>query len=239
MMRQIFASDFVEATVLFAEPSMAGADRRRFRRERDPLYEIGDEQEREQRFDQLHRAWFERLGLDRQLARLIAGPGGLEALEETRVLRASTAAEEGADLVDRAAMGQSGRPLLVIRLRPATVFDRDGCAALLARELLHVRDMLDPGFGYERRLPSDGALTETMLRERYRVLWDTTIDGRLVRAAVLPPEVRAARCREFESMFSMLGAARPLAFARWFDCVRPTHAELVTFARAPLSAARA
>jgi hypothetical protein len=43
--------------------------------------------------------------------------------------------------------------------------------------------MLDPAFNYspEIRLPDRSPAEENIVRERYRILWDTTIDGRLAR----------------------------------------------------------
>ena len=128
--------------------------------------------------------------------------------------------------------------------------------ALLRHELTHVGDMLDPAFGYERALPpSDvGPSGDNILRDRYRVLWDVTIDGRLARASHdrcsvrLPfggpqgrqPDraghadaTRTARWQEFTATFPMLGDRSGAAFDDWFDRIRPTHAALAAFAQAP------
>src|SRR6266508_3671032 len=66
-----------------------------------------------------------------------------------------------------------------------------------------------------------------------RVVRDVTIDGRLARAGCGSVEVRAARREEFDATFSMLGDRRRAAFDDWFDYIRPTHAALAAFARAP------
>ena len=47
MTRLLFAPDLVEEAVLLAEPLLALADRRAFRRSRDPLYDVADGQLRE------------------------------------------------------------------------------------------------------------------------------------------------------------------------------------------------
>jgi hypothetical protein len=115
-----------------------------------------------------------------------------------------------------------------------TILDDQITRALLRHEMMHVRDMLDPAFGYERSLPSDtGALTETTLRDRYRVLWDVTIDGRLALAGHPSDRARVQRLREFEAAFPMLGGDAPVAFDAWFGRRRPTHDELLAFARTP------
>ena len=71
------------------------------------------------------------------------------------------------------------------------------------------------------------------MRDRYRVLWDVTIDGRLARAGLGSDRVRGARWQEFMETFSMLGDRGRDLFDDWFDRIRPTHAALVAFARAP------
>jgi hypothetical protein len=234
MTRLAFAPDFVEEVVLLAESGLAPAERRTFRRARDPVYDIPDEQLREDRFRALHREWFDRLGLGRVVEETVRESC---SVEEARILRAQSRREEGADLVDRVRSHPSGVvPVLVVRLRPMTILDREATRALLRHELMHVQDMLDPAFGYQRSLPSDtGALTETTLRDRYRVLWDTTIDGRLARAGHATDRTRAVRLHEFETMFPMFGRKAPAVFDTWFDRSRPTHDDLLAFARTPTS----
>jgi hypothetical protein len=232
MTRLLFAPDLVEEAVLLAEPLLALADRRAFRRSRDPLYDVADGQLRENRFDALHREWFDRLELGcvvEEIVREHLTPG------EARILRAQSRREEGADLVDQVQSRASGAaPVLVIRLRPTTILDHEATRALLRHELMHVQDMLDPAFGYQRALPSDiGALTEITLRDRYRVLWDATIDGRLARAGHSSDYVRVMRLREFNAMFPMLAGDAPTAFDVWFERGRPTHNDLIGFALTP------
>lgn len=86
--------------------------------------------------------------------------------------------------------------------------------------------MLDPRFGYATALPA-GA------RERYRVAWKVSVDGRLVRTGRLPGTARVARWEEFRNAFPTLGAAAADVFARLFDDPAPTHAGLVAIATSP------
>ena len=237
MIRLDYAPDLVEESVLLAERTMSPVDRRAFRRERDRLYELPDEEGREERFQSLHRRWFVGLGLHRVVEQAIGERSDLgDRLGEGRVLRALTRSEEGADLVDRVVPGRAGvQPLLVLRLRPAMLLEPDEVRALLDHELTHVRDMLDPAFGYQRSLPpsDDGPSSDNIVRDRYRVLWDVTIDGRLTRAGLGSDRWRAARWQEFAATFTMLGEGSRAAFDDWFDRIQPTHAALAAFAQAP------
>lgn len=238
-MRTTYAPDLVEEAVLTAECTLSRDEARAFRRERDRIYECADHDRRDLEFRALHLAWFARLGLSRAVDDILDEYPELNArLGEARVLRALTRREEGADLVDSVLPAASHQPLLVVRLRPATLLDRASLPALLRHEMMHVADMLDPVFGYERNLPSsdDGPSADNMLRDRYRVLWDTTIDGRLVRSEKAGPATREARRREFLAAFTMLGERAGDIFAEWFDQPRSTHQAMVAFAESPREA---
>lgn len=238
-----YAPDLVEEAVLLAERAAPEDEARIFRRERDRIYDVPDVDERERLFRALHVRWFAAFDLDRGVAQTVRDHEWiLHRVAACHVLRAITGREEGGDLIDPSptACEIDSKPTLVLRLRPTTLVNPEATRALLVHELMHVADMLDPQFGYQRTLPpsDDGPSAGNLLRDRYRVLWDATIDGRLVRAGAIDPRARAARWREFAATFVMLGDRRQDAFDAWFDQVQPTHQAMVAFALAP-DAARA
>lgn len=233
MIALVYASEIIEETILLAESSLPAAERRAFRRERDRLYEVRDDDDREMRFRWLHQHWFLRLGLGRDIERVIADRLHFaHRLREGRIVAAISRREEGADLVDRMDPDTGNpEPLLVVRLRPQTLLDPPALRVLLQHELMHVADMLDPAFGYERTLPpsGDGPAADTIVRDRYRVLWDITIDGRLAHAGHAVPG-RTRHQAEFATMFPKVGRD---VFDHWFDLAQPTHAALAAYAGAP------
>jgi len=147
------------------------------------------------------------------------------------------AREEAAELFvpSRNAAAAPPEPVVLIRLRPETLTLSDRLRALLRHELLHLADMLDPGFGYEPRLPPSGAgrAKEQLVRDRYRVLWDAYIDGRLARLGGAPAGIRADRLSEFRQAFPMLGEGAEDAFEHFFEAASCCHAELMAFALDP------
>ncbi|HEY7678011.1 MAG TPA: hypothetical protein VIG69_13120, partial [Candidatus Methylomirabilis sp.] len=203
-----YAPELVEEAVCGA---LRGHPRERgFRRQRDRLYEVRDPEGREAAFRELHAAWFERLGLARPI---------LQALEEQPSITASTQGcrvgparareEEGAELFVRQAVAggsELGRRWVVVRLRSEAFCASERLLRFLRHEFHHIADMLDPGFGYEPRLPTGelGPTHERLLQDRYRVLWDIYIDGRLVRKNWAPSSVRDRRLQEFTKTFPML-----------------------------------
>ncbi len=239
MSRITYAPDLVEEGVLLVERAAPAGDSRAFRRERDRIYDVPDADTREATFRSLHLRWFARFGLHLVVEPMVTGRADiLDKVAGCRVSRALTRNDEGADLIDPPSVmvsdGES-RPTLALRLRPPTLLEPDGLRALLLHELTHVGDMLDPAFAYERTLPlsDDGPSGDNILRDRYRVLWDATIDGRLARGGPADARVRTARWREFAATFAMLGGGSERAFDEWFDRIQPTHRSLVAFALAP------
>jgi hypothetical protein len=217
----------VEAAVLAAR-----ADGRSFHDERDPLYGIVDAEARESAFVALHARWFQRLGLDRSLTEALAErPEVAAACARCVVGRAGAAAAEAADLL----VAPPGRPTLLVRCTPDRLAARERALAFLRHELLHVADMLDGDFGYEPCLPpAPGArLRDDRRAERYRVLWDAHVDGRLVAEGRAPLSVRLARLQEFRQAFPELDEEAEATFQRFFGARRCTHATLVALASAP------
>jgi hypothetical protein len=223
MMAPEYEPALVEAAVLEA---LAGRPAERaLHAERDPLYAMADPEAREAAFTALHARWFVGLGLDQPLRDALAErPEIGERCGRGIVVRAPAVRAEGADLL----VAPPARPTLLVRLTAQRLGARGRALTLLRRELLHVADMLDPDFGYAPRMgagaPAPG------WQERYRVLWDASIEGRLVRSGLAPSTARAERLREFTRAFPALGPRVGAAFARFFDGPRCTHAELVAAA---------
>lgn len=218
----------VEETVLAA--LRGRRDARGFWQERDRLYEMADAESRERGFAALHGRWFERLGVERRIREVLDEHPGIAArCGRSVVARAVTDAEEAADLL----VAPGGPPTLLIRLRPETLNSPESLGRALRRELLHVADMLDPRFGYAPCLPPSaaGPVHDRLLTDRYRVLWDAYVAGRLVRRGQAPPTVREERLGDFARAFAGLGEGAEAAFERFFGARELTHAELVAFAR--------
>jgi hypothetical protein len=127
---------------------------------------------------------------------------------------------------------------VAIRIRPGTLADERRALEFLRRELLHVSDMLDPAFGYEPRLPRSptGPPEDRLVRDRYAVLWNCSVDGRLAGSGRLGGEARLRRLAEFAQAFACLGDSVATCFERIFTGPRPIHSVLVALASDPESA---
>ena len=217
-------------------------DAKRYHQKRDRLYEISDPEERERSFQNLHQAWFSRLGLASQIEKAVAERHQLNSTVTTCVIaRATSKKEEGAELFVNPDEGLSGKERRNVRILicPESFLESPPLLlTFLRHELQHITDMLDPGFGYNPALPAveGGPTYDRLLQNRYCVLWDATIDGRMVRRGWAPESIRAERLNDFAQAFPMLGDETGQLFGRFFDQEPHTHAKLIAFARDPRTA---
>jgi hypothetical protein len=206
-----------------------------FRGERNRLYQIMDPEERDAAFHEFHSTWFERLDLGRPIWQALREqPLILTGTRACIVVHPRGSRDEGAELFvspGGEGSGEAERRSVGIRLDPRRLLDEECLLAFLRHELFHIADMLDSAFGYRPRLPCAelGPAHERLLQDRYRVLWDTYIDGRLVRQGRAPAPVRDRRLHEFTKTFPMLSNRNEKAFSRFFDRPSLTHADLVSF----------
>jgi hypothetical protein len=213
-----------------------GHDREReFRRVRDRLYLLEPEG-RESAFAGHHLTWFARLTLDQPVRAALAElPLLAEQCALCLMTRAPSSRDEGADLLVAPENGGREGRTVILRLRAAAFDDRHALERLLRSELLHVSDMVDSAFGYKPSLPviESGPSHDNLVRQRYRVLWNVRVAGRLAARGLLDGSARASCEHDFAAAFPMLGKRAAETFARFFDGVASTHAELVAFAAAP------
>jgi hypothetical protein len=209
---------------------------------RSRIYAITDAEQREPLFQELYGEWFARLGLGESVTRALREqPLLLASVQDCYVVCAVGAKEEGAELFVAAdpAAAETPRRTLRILIRPQSLLDRATVLAFLRHELFHIADMVDPAFGYEPALPrSQGGDTyDTLITNRYRVLWDATINGRMMRRGWLPPYVRDQELQKFRQAFPMLKESAGECFQKFFDDDHPSHAALALFAFDPRAAA--
>lgn len=226
----------VEEAVFLAIESHPEA--KRFHRERDRIYRITHSEERERAFQDVHQAWFFQLGLAEQLEKAISEQPLLSSeVKSCFVSRAPGKQEEGAELFvnPEEKLSEKERRTVSIFLRPESLLNPSALLTFLRHELMHIADMVDPGFGYEPDLPTaeGGPTHDRLLKDRYRVLWDATIDGRMIRRGWGAESLREDRLREFCRTFPMFGQENESLFSRFFDREPHTHVELVAFVLDP------
>ena len=206
-------------------------------KQRDSLYELSDDDERERRFAELNRAWFSRLELDRPVSRAIEEQPRIDDdIPNCFVAAAGLGVDAGAELFVAAEdNARNVRRTLRLLLRPQAVLDPATLMPFLRYELLHITDMLDPGFAYQPTLPQseNGPVYDVLLTQRYRLLWDITIHGRMARRGWCDDTIRERDLQDFRNAFPMLGGAEGEIFESFFTDLKPRHPDLIAFAQNP------
>lgn len=199
---------------------------------REHAYLSSDDNDRFSALDMLNHTTFRELGFADLLTRiwdemLIDVP----QRPRLRLAPARVAGQEGAELYVREHLRT-----VILRVRADRFEQVESLSLFLRREFLHIADMYDSDFGYRPNLviPDDLAWMKKALAERYRILWDTVVDGRLLRWNLAPADVKPSRWRDFARTFDVLGNECRPAFEWWFIHSSPCHSVLSEFARSPL-----
>lgn len=236
-MKLFFDDDLVEAVVfLCASGKRRGVPPlhvRRFHAERERAYSILDPDARNAAFARVHFGWFREWRVESALAAVVAQFPLLDPyLAGLAFRKARVKSEEGSELYGR----PDGQRRGIVALRPERFEHEESLLQFLHHELMHLSDMLDPSFGYVPDLAQAGQTVsqQRLIRERYRLLWDVTIDGRLWRSGRATIASEAQRCAEFERGFGFLPEGdRAILFAQLWTGRLARHAELLAIASDP------
>ena len=206
---------------------------RRFHHEREKLYSILDPDERNTAFFKLHLEWFREWALEKTLIGL-ADEFPLLRTELTALVfrKARVKNDEGAELYVSAENGRAG----VVALRVERFEQPEELARFLRHEFMHVHDMVNPAFGYspQMHLPGQNAAQQRLTRERYRLLWDITIDGRLTTSSRATVGNRQQHIASFERAFGFWPESkRDEMFNQLWKNSDPRHGTLLEIAADP------
>ena len=116
-------------------------------------------------------------------------------------------------------------------------FERDDrLLRFLRHEFMHLHDMVDPAFAYSPQLDlrTHNPTQHRITRERYRLLWDVTIDGRLARAGCDTMTTRERHQALFDRAFCFWSEEkRRQAFTAHWEDDAPRHENLLAVAADP------
>ena len=211
-----------------------------FREERNALYEIKDGEQRDSAFQNFHLSWFAKLELDTPLVKYLCFyPHIITKVDRVAIIQAPTKKKEGAELFrknDKLYSNDDKNTSILITLtpeqfcKPARLFD------YLRHELQHIEDMLNPDFGYRMNSsnPKVSTLINSLFLQRYSVLWDLTVDGRLSNKEWQTSLSKEKHFEKFQQTFQLPFGESSRLFDYFFDNPNPTHEKLEDFAVDPL-----
>ncbi len=203
----------------------------------DRIYEIPDEELRQREFVPVFRDFFMKLGFDRLIAGLLAErPLIGKAMDRCVVREAAKRKAESAELLVQSGVGRDDHidKTLVIQICPQSFLETGQFIPLMRRELLHVADMLDERFGYLRETFSGEPSRQNLQRDRYRVLWDIHVEGRLERERSGVKSEKERLERAFGRVFANgIAGTDGSVFSRVFEAPSLTHRSFMEWAREP------
>jgi len=166
----------------------------------DAIYDSeGSAEDRDTRFHQAASRYFQELGLrDLIMKRFEEFPFVRIGVHVVMIRRAWSRKEECVELYVR----ESSR-MLQMTLQTSRSLERERFVTFLRHELMHVSDMLNPAFGYKPHPELGGIyeLEQDLARERFRVLWNIFVDGRMRRCGWRTVIDETTRRRELERAF--------------------------------------
>ena len=199
-----------------------------YHEKRDAIYEM-EEESRPRKFRELDSDFFNRLGCDVYIKEIFGEYSDIEEkIESVHIRRATTKQNEGSNVVDE------GRKV-IIRLYPEIFIDgSDEIRRVIRHELMHVSDMMNSKFEYDVNEEfSPSPMEERIMRDRYRLFWDISVDGRLVNKGLETTATREERKREFDSFFSKIPEdSREVIFTKMWEAEEPmTHNMMVELSK--------
>lgn len=203
----------------------------------DPLYRIHDPELRQREFRRAYGDLFRRFDLDRIVPSYTRSfPLLSERLGRCLVREADRRKSQSADLYREKSPGSTadGERVLIIALCPDCLMDADRLGPWMYRQLRHIEDMVDDRFAYECELPPAPAIQRNLMRDRYALLWDIFVEGRLLRSDMIGHDGVGALNASFDKVFARNGSM-PAAtiFDRMMNVDDLTHPMLVRWAKEP------
>ncbi len=190
-------------------PLLGGGLRARYEVESNLLYEKHPPERRGEVFAALETRMFEELPQHDLFVRAVRDAGPLPGVRDLQVCCVG-GRDEGADL-------EPSGEMAILRLCPRRVGgDAGALRAFLLHELTHLVDMLDPGFAYrcEDPAPGESRAWANLVRDRHRVLWNASVDGRLAGREEIVSGTEQERRREVRRAF---GGSSPADADRLFE----------------------
>lgn len=200
----------------------------------DPLFELPQDDNREERFRDVFVEWFRRLELDQFVDEaLLHFPKIVEQVAEAVVRATPRRKSEGAELFVR--NGPDGcRRTLAVQLLPESLVEPDGVRDAMLRELQHAEDMLDEAFGYKPASIDGLPSQQQVVRDRYGVLWNIRVEAALASRGLVVRSNESRLRSQFEQTFTLAGVAPPAeAFVSVWDRACVTHTQLLSWAADP------
>ncbi len=202
---------------------------------REALYELpDDDDDREDGFEEVDRKVFAGLDLGCGIEEILEEfPLITEKIGLMEIRKAYNREEESVNLSNRHL--ETDQKATIIRLRPECFFNPNGFVDVIRHEFMHLNDILDAEFGYSNQRLGKNPSEDAFIRDRYRVIWDIYIEGRLAREGKEETDMGRDGCwKEFNLLYVKLPEEdrSPIFEALW-NKEKLTHPVMVELASDP------
>lgn len=190
-----------------AQAAGDGAPARELAEALEPVYaSTSDPAERMVKFESVFRRLFAEWGYEELVAEAFEEfPLVTQSIESVWLKHAERGESAGADL------GGADLRQLGVSLSAPICLEPEALRLFLRRELAAVEDTLDPQFGYSpgALLPELPGAMENLARDRLRLLWGASVDGRLARRYPQYAQLREERLAEARAAYRSLPIELP------------------------------
>lgn len=195
----------------------------------DPIYETQTPEGRSKAFQVVFQKLFAAWRLGALFEEAVAEFPLFEEVELVFFKMTVYTKNAGADLMakDRAV----GPKVVMTQVLAQHCDDDAGMRKFLRHEFMHVSDILDEAFRYEEALVG-GVPRENWVLDRYKLLWDIYIDGRLCDRAESPENGAAGHKDDFDRLYAKIPEQHRQTAFDWFSNARDlTHADILELAK--------
>jgi hypothetical protein len=202
---------------------------RQYHRLADPIYDKEMPEGRDKAFQTIFQELFVKWKLRDIFAEAIAEFPLFEEAALVYFKLTMYQKDAGADLMakDR----EAGPKVIMIQLLAGQCAEEAGLRKFLRHEFMHVSDILDEAFRYEEALV-EGVPAENWVMDRYRLLWDIYIDGRLSDNGKSTAGADAGHRGEFTRLYRKIPEEQRQEAFEWFSGARGlTHADILQLAK--------
>jgi len=231
-MHFVYHPDLVEQVIFLV--TRASAEREcEWHTQVDRLFAIQDFETRNAAFGKAHGDHFTAWKLAEEFESLLRVLSGSCKLHRCAMVPAGRRRSQKVDLLVKTESGHTERTLF-IQVRPESILEPKPLVPWLRRELMQVADMLDDKFGYEPDAIVGSSWERKLRQDRYLVLWQINVEGRLLRAGHADGKELTALRAAFNKALRHQGSEPALReFERVLHAEALTHAELLAWATEP------
>lgn len=204
-----------------------------YQKMKEPIYDIEDEDDREDAFEEADREFFDKLSMGGGMEEVLEDfPTLQEQIGFLEIRRAVTREEEEGNISNREL--ETGKKAAIIRFRPDCFMQPEAFKKVIRHECMHLADILNEDFDYNTKRFAPNPSEESFIRDRYRIMWDMYIGSRFEKEGREEEADKSGCYKEFEALYLKVPAdQRKAIFEKVWEMENLTHPGILELAKDP------